>query len=218
MKIAVLDDYQQVAREFADFSALEADHDVRIFHEHLGDRDAVVAALAEFDVIAAMRERTVFDRATLERLPNLKFMVTTGNRNASIDMDCLKERGIPCASTGGRLQTTPELAWGLILAVARNIPLEDRNVREGRWQTTIGRPARALPVPVMPSSTGARSSPVPMRWTRPASSLDGCTTGSGAGSTPSPWAVRFLPTSARRTSRTPTCPPSGSGYGKAWTA
>ena len=138
MKIAVLDDYQQVAREFADFSALEADHDVRIFHEHLGDRDAVVAALAEFDVIAAMRERTVFDRATLERLPNLKFMVTTGNRNASIDMDCLKERGIPCASTGGRLQTTPELAWGLILAVARNIPLEDRNVREGRWQTTIG--------------------------------------------------------------------------------
>ncbi len=138
MKIAVLDDYQQVAREFADFSALEADHDVRIFHEYLGDRDAVVAALAEFDVIAAMRERTVFDRATLERLPNLKFMVTTGNRNASIDMDCLKERGIPCASTGGRLQTTPELAWGLILAVARNIPLEDRNVREGRWQTTIG--------------------------------------------------------------------------------
>jgi phosphoglycerate dehydrogenase-like enzyme len=138
MKIAVLDDYQKVAREFADFSALEADHDVRIFHEHLGDRDAVVAQLAEFDVIAAMRERTVFDRATLEQLPNLKFMVTTGNRNASIDMDYLKERGIPCASTGGRLQTTPELAWGLILAVARNIPLEDRNVREGRWQTTIG--------------------------------------------------------------------------------
>lgn len=138
MKIAVLDDYQKVAREFADFSALEADHEVRMFHEHLGDQDAVIAALADFDVIAAMRERTVFDRATLERLPNLKFMVTTGHRNASIDMVCLKERGIPCASTGGRLQTTPELAWGLILAVARNIPLEDRNVREGRWQTTVG--------------------------------------------------------------------------------
>lgn len=138
MKIAVLDDYQNVAREFADFTPLEADHDVTIFNEHLGDRDAVVAALADYDVIAAMRERTVFDRATLEKLPNLKFMVTTGNRNASIDMDYLKERGIPCASTGGRLQTTPELAWGLILAVARNIPTEDRNVREGRWQSTVG--------------------------------------------------------------------------------
>jgi phosphoglycerate dehydrogenase-like enzyme len=138
MKIAVLDDYQKVAREFADFGPLEADHEVKIFHEHLGGRDAVVAALKDFNVIAAMRERTVFDRATLEQLPNLKFMVTTGNRNASIDMDYLKERGIPCASTGGRLQTTPELAWGLILGVARNIPTEERNVRNGRWQTTIG--------------------------------------------------------------------------------
>ena len=78
MKFAVLDDYQQVAREFADFSALEADHDVRRVHEHLGERDAFVAALDEFVVIAAMRERTVFDRATLEQLPNLKLMVTTG--------------------------------------------------------------------------------------------------------------------------------------------
>lgn len=138
MKIAVLDDYQNAAREFADFELLESDHQVTIFNEHLGGRDEVVAALADFDVIAAMRERTVFDRATLEKLPNLKFMVTTGNRNASIDTDYLKERGIPCASTGGRLQTTPELAWGLILGVARNIPSEDRNVREGRWQTTIG--------------------------------------------------------------------------------
>jgi phosphoglycerate dehydrogenase-like enzyme len=138
MKIAILDDYQDVACEFADLSRLEAEHDVTVFNEHLGDHEAVVAALEDFDVIAAMRERTLFDRATLDRLPSLKFMVTTGNRNASIDMEALKERGIPCSSTGGRLQTTPELAWGLILAVARNIPLEDRNVREGRWQTTVG--------------------------------------------------------------------------------
>ena len=137
MKIAVLDDYQQVAREFADFSALEADHDVRIFHEYLGDRDAVVAALAEFDVIAAMRERTVFDRATLERLPNLKFMVTTGNRNASIDMDCLKERGIPCASTGGRLQTTPELAWA-----CSKLPRISSVPETGLSQATMTAPGR----------------------------------------------------------------------------
>ena len=139
MKIAVLDDYQGVAKQFADWSGLEAAHDVEIFREHIGGgRDAVVAALKEFDVIAAMRERTVFDKATLEQLPNLKYMVTTGMRNSSIDMDYLKERGIPCSGTAGRTQTTPELAWGLILAVARNIPFEDNNMRTGQWQQTVG--------------------------------------------------------------------------------
>lgn len=139
MKIAVLDDYQGVAKEFADWSKLEAQHEVEIFREHIsGGRDAVVAALKDFDVIAAMRERTVFDKTTLEQLPNLKFMVTTGMRNSSIDTDYLKERGIPCSGTAGRTQTTPELAWGLILAVARNIPFEDNNMRIGKWQQTVG--------------------------------------------------------------------------------
>ena len=139
MKIAVLDDYQGVAKQFADWSALEAQHDVQIFREHIaGGPDAVVEALQSFDVIAAMRERTLFDKATLERLPNLKFMVTTGMRNSSIDVDYLKSRGIPCAGTAGRTQTTPELSWGLILAVARNIPFEDNNMRTGQWQQTVG--------------------------------------------------------------------------------
>ncbi len=139
MKIAVLDDYQGVAKEFADWSGLEAAHDVQIFREHIGGRqDAVVAALKDFDVVAAMRERTVFDKATLARLPNLKFMVTTGMRNSSIDIGHLKERGIKCSGTAGRTQTTPELAWGLILAVARNIPFEDNNMRIGQWQQTVG--------------------------------------------------------------------------------
>lgn len=139
MKIAVLDDYQGVAKQFADWSGLEVAHDVRIFREHIGGGPAaVVSALKDFDVIAAMRERTVFDRGTLEQLPNLKFMVTTGMRNSSIDIDCLKERGIPCSGTAGRTQTTPELAWGLILSVARNIPFEDGNMRRGAWQQTIG--------------------------------------------------------------------------------
>lgn len=138
MKIAVLDDYQGVARQFADWSKLEADHEVTIFREHLGDQANVISSLKDFDVIAAMRERTLFDKPTLEQLPNLKFMITTGMRNSSIDMDYLQERGIPCAGTGGRTQTTPELAWGLILAVARNIPHEDNNMRTGKWQTTVG--------------------------------------------------------------------------------
>jgi phosphoglycerate dehydrogenase-like enzyme len=139
MKIAVLDDYQGVAKQFADWSGLEAGHEVEIFRQHIGGgRDAVVAALKEFDVIAVMRERTAFDKATLEQLPNLKFMVTTGMRNSSIDMEHLKERGISCSGTAGRTQTTPELAWGLILAVARNIPFEDNNMRTGQWQQTVG--------------------------------------------------------------------------------
>lgn len=139
MKIAVLDDYQGVADKFASWATLKQAHDVQIFREHIGGgKDAVVAALKDFDVIAAMREQTVFDRATLERLPNLKFMVTTGMRNSSIDIGYLTERGIPCSGTAGRTQTTPELAWGLILAVARNIPFEDNNMRTGQWQQTIG--------------------------------------------------------------------------------
>ncbi len=138
MKIAVLDDYQQVAAAMADWSGLEAQHTVTYFHKPLGDRAQVVDALKDYDILAVMRERTLFDRATLEGLPNLKLMATTGMRNAAIDMACLKERGIPCVGTGGPVQTTPELAWGLILAVARNIPLEDANMRAGRWQTTVG--------------------------------------------------------------------------------
>lgn len=139
MKIAVLDDYQGVAHQFADWRQLEAEHEVTFFRDYIaGGREAVVRALSDYDIIAAMRERTVFDQATLAALPNLKFMITTGMRNASIDMDYLKERGILCAGTEGRTQTTPELAWGLILAVARNIPAEDANMRQGRWQQTIG--------------------------------------------------------------------------------
>ena len=138
MKIAVLDDYQRVARQMADWQPLEAEHEVAFFHDPLGGPGAVVDVLQPFDVLAVMRERTLFDKATLARLPNLKLVATSGMRNAAIDIDHLKERGIPCVGTGGPVQTTPELAWGLILAVARNIPLEDSNMRNGRWQTTVG--------------------------------------------------------------------------------
>ena len=111
MKIAVLDDYQGVAKQFAEWQNLETMHDVQIFRDYIaGGREAVVSALKDFDVIAAMRERTVFDKATLEQLPKLKFLVTTGMRNSSIDIDYLNTRNIPCSGTAGRTQTTPELA------------------------------------------------------------------------------------------------------------
>lgn len=138
MKIAVVDDYQKIARELADWPAIEGSHDVTFFHEPIGDRDAVVTALKNFDVLCIMRERTLFDRATLEGLSNLKFLVTTGMRNAALDLEYLKECGIPVSGTGGSTNATPELAWGLMLSLARHIPTENQRMREGSWITTLG--------------------------------------------------------------------------------
>src|SRR5438874_46957 len=137
-RIAVLDDYQNVAMSMADWSRLPVGCDVEIFHNHLSDEDAVAKRLADFEVVAAMRERTPFPRSLLERLPKLKLLITTGGRNASFDMAVAKERGIVVCGTRGQGSPTVEIAWGLILAVARNIALEDRAAREGRWQVSIG--------------------------------------------------------------------------------
>ncbi len=138
MKIAVTDDYQKIARDMADWSRLEAEHDVTFFHEPLGDRQNVVAALRDFDVVCIMRERTLFDRDTLMGLSNLKFVVTTGMRNAALDLDALGERGIPASGTASTANATPELAWGLILSLARHIPVENQRMRDGHWITTLG--------------------------------------------------------------------------------
>jgi phosphoglycerate dehydrogenase-like enzyme len=133
-RIAVLDDYQGVARDCADWSTL----DVEAFTDHLADDDAVVARLAPFDVVVAMRERTPFTRARLARLPNLRLLVTTGMRNASIDVDAARELGITVCGTGSLGPPTAELAWALILALTRHVPEEDRAMRQGGWQHTIG--------------------------------------------------------------------------------
>ena len=98
----------------------------------------VVAALRDYDVLCIMRERTLFDRATLMGLTNLKFVVTTGMRNAALDLEALGERGIPASGTASTAHATPELAWGLILALARHIPTENQRMREGHWITTLG--------------------------------------------------------------------------------
>jgi phosphoglycerate dehydrogenase-like enzyme len=131
-RIAILDDYQDVARRFADWDSLGAD--VVVFTEHHDD----IGHLEPFDVIMAMRERTPFPRERLERLPNLKLLVTTGMGNAAIDTEAARELGITVAGTGGTPTHTAELTWGLILALARHIPDEDRAVRAGGWQHTVG--------------------------------------------------------------------------------
>jgi phosphoglycerate dehydrogenase-like enzyme len=132
--VAVLDDYQGVALEFAEWPGL----DVQVFTDHLAEDDAVVDRLAPFDVVVAMRERTPFTRARLEQLPNLRLLVTTGMRNASIDLDAAREHGVTVCGTGSLGPPTAELAWALILALTRHVPAEDRAMREGGWQHTIG--------------------------------------------------------------------------------
>jgi phosphoglycerate dehydrogenase-like enzyme len=137
-RVALLDDYQGVALRMADWAALPAGVQVTAFRDHLANPDALVARLAEFDIVMAMRERTPFSRALLERLPRLRLLVTAGMRNAAIDIEAAAERGILVCGTAGLPYPTAELTWGLILALVRRIPAEDRATREGRWQTGLG--------------------------------------------------------------------------------
>ena len=137
VRIAILDDYQNVALSKGDWGSI-ADAQVQSFQDHIADEDALAKRLEPFEIIVAMRERTPFPRSLVERLPNLKLLVTTGARNASFDMAAINERGITVCGTRGSRTSTAELTWGLILGLTRHIAEEDRNVREGRWMTTLG--------------------------------------------------------------------------------
>lgn len=138
MKLAILDDYQGVALKMADWSALPGDVDITVFDRHLGGPDQVVAALADFEIVCLMRERTIMSADVIGKLPKLKLLVTTGMRNASVDDEAAVRQGVTFCGTGGRGNGTAELTWGLILALARHIPKEHQAMREGGWQTTIG--------------------------------------------------------------------------------
>jgi phosphoglycerate dehydrogenase-like enzyme len=135
-RVAVLDDYQDVARGLADWGSLPAE--VVVYRDHLADEGAVAARLEDFDVAVAMRERTPFPRTLFERLPRLRLLVTTGMRNASIDLRAAADRGVVVSGTAGLPSPTAELTWALILALARHVPREDRATRDGRWQETLG--------------------------------------------------------------------------------
>jgi phosphoglycerate dehydrogenase-like enzyme len=122
----------------ADWSRLQAAHEVVVFSRPFAGEAEAAAALAGFDVLGVMRERTPFPRAMFEKLPGLKLMVTTGKRNAAIDMAAAADHKVLVCYTGGTGHPTAELAFGLILSLARHIPTEAQNMREGRWQTTVG--------------------------------------------------------------------------------
>ena len=138
-KVAVLDDYQGVALQMADWSVLAPECRIEVFRDHLTDLDALAERLRDFAIVTCMRERTPFGRDLLERLPNLRLLVTTGMRNAAIDVKAAQDRGvIVCGTAGGPESPPAELTWGLILALVRHIPREDVATRRGHWGTTVG--------------------------------------------------------------------------------
>lgn len=137
MRLAFLDDYQRVAESARDWSSIDPDLRVVSLDQHL-DGDDLVEALRGVEIVVAMRERTALDATVLARLPELRLIVTTGMSNAAIDVVAASGQNIVVSGTGGYLAPTIELTWGLILAVARQIPANDRLVRAGRWQQYIG--------------------------------------------------------------------------------
>jgi phosphoglycerate dehydrogenase-like enzyme len=150
MRVAILDDYQQVSLASADWSPVHSLAQIDVFAQHIARTEALVSALEPYDVVVAMRERTYFDASRLGQLPRLKLLVTTGMSNPSIDLAACAERGITVCGTGGVGSSTAELTWGLILALVRHIPEEDRRLKVaggpggtavgvgGGWQQTIG--------------------------------------------------------------------------------
>jgi phosphoglycerate dehydrogenase-like enzyme len=137
-RLAILDDYQDVALSLADWSRLEPDVEVQAFGDHIAELDALAARLHDFEIVVAMRERTPFPQALFERLPNLRLLVSTGPRNRSIDLDAARQAGVVVCGTRGVGSGTVELTWGLIISVMRSIPREDAAVRTGRWQVSLG--------------------------------------------------------------------------------
>lgn len=132
-KLAILDDYENAALASADWGRLNGKVSVEVFGDHLDDEDAIVQRLADFEVVFLMRERTPFGASLFARLPKLEHVITSGKRNASIDMDAARDHAVVVSGTPILPYPAAEHAWALILALAKRIPQDDRSMREGRW-------------------------------------------------------------------------------------
>ncbi|HEY4095419.1 MAG TPA: D-2-hydroxyacid dehydrogenase family protein [Baekduia sp.] len=147
LHVAVLDDFQGVARAMGPWERLGDELELTVLREHVDEPEALAAAIGDAEVVVAMRERTRLDAALFARLPHLRLVITTGSANVAIDVAAATAHGVTVCGTGygppppqpPRTSSTAELAWALLLAVARQVPQEDRALREGRWQTTLGR-------------------------------------------------------------------------------
>jgi D-3-phosphoglycerate dehydrogenase len=139
MRCAILDDFQNVVLKLGDWDKLKGEVEFKAFTEHLGGPDKVAAALQDFEIIVAMRERTPFPKAVIDALPKLKLLITTGARNASIDVEAAKARGITVCGTGSLGNPTSGIAIGLMLELTRHIGFENARMHSGgAWQVTIG--------------------------------------------------------------------------------
>lgn len=139
MRIAVLDDYQDVALRMADWSPVLRQAQVDVFTDHLVDEEALVQRLAPYDAVVLMRERTPLAGSLVRRLTGLRLVVSTGRKNASIDLDACREQGVTVCGTESPASAPGELTWALILAISRNLVAEATGMAGGGWQTTIGR-------------------------------------------------------------------------------
>ena len=137
-RCAIIDDYQGCALEMADWGALAPGVEVEAFPDHIADEDEFARRYGGFEIICAMRERTPFPRSMFEKLPGLELLLTSGMRNLSIDGAAARDHGVTVCGTPSLGYPTAELTWGLILALARSIPAEDRATRAGGWQETLG--------------------------------------------------------------------------------
>ena len=137
-EVAVLDDYQGVALDLADWSSLHEGAKVTVFRDHIADADQLVERLLPYDVVCVMRERTPLPGVVLQRLPRLRLIASTGSRNRSIDAEAASRLGIAIAHSGYASTPTIEFTWALILGIARNIASESESMRTGGWQRFIG--------------------------------------------------------------------------------
>ena len=138
LKVAILDDYQNIAQQFVDIEKLSGKYEIKIFSEPFENEEDALEKLADFGALMLMRERTPITKNLIENLTNLKFIITSGLRNKSINLDAAKKRKIIVSGTESNLNPTPELTWALILGLARNLKEEIDNMYQGYWQTTLG--------------------------------------------------------------------------------
>ena len=139
IKVAILDDYQNVTHKFADWKLLDKNIELTIIDKYIGNDRSLAEKLSNYDVLCLMRERTPLPKELISKLPNLKLVVTSGMWNASIDTEALKKRNIIYCGTDTKIHSTAELAWALIMNSWRGLQTEIQNMRDGNWQTTIGR-------------------------------------------------------------------------------
>ncbi len=139
VKVAVLDDYQNVTHHFANWESLNKKIELKIFNKYIGDDTNLSEKLFDYDVLCLMRERTPLPGILINKLPNLKMVITSGMWNASVDSETLNKRNIIYCGTETKIHSTAELAWALIMNSWRGLQTEIENMKEGNWQTTIGR-------------------------------------------------------------------------------